>query len=217
MSETRVRNAPLLVVLTGGIASGKSTAADEFARLGVPVIDTDLLAREVVEPGQPALQAIRAEFGDAVMRADGALDRRALRRIIFADAARRERLEAIVHPRIVEQVRQRLAGLDAGYAVLVVPLLVETGLFADADRVLVVDVPEELQLQRLLARDQVDRDQAHAALAAQATRDQRLARADDVIDNTGTLADLHARVTELDRHYRRLASNQPEHQSPRIT
>lgn len=210
MPDHPARRPPMLVVLTGGIASGKSAAADEFARLGVPVIDTDVLAREVVEPGQPALQAIRAEFGDGVMRADGALDRRALRRIIFADAARRERLEAILHPRIVERARQRLAQLDAGYAVLVVPLLVETGLFADADRVLVVDVPEQTQLERLRARDQVDRDQAHAALAAQATREQRLARADDVIDNSGTLADLHARVAELDRHYRRLASTRPK-------
>lgn len=205
MPDDPARQRPLLIVLTGGIASGKSAAADHFARLGAPVIDTDILAREVVATGQPALEQIRAEFGAAAFQADGTLNRRALRERIFSDDEQRKRLEAILHPRIVDRARRRLAEVDAPYAILVVPLLVETGLFADADRVLVVDVPESVQIERLLKRDGVDRAAAEAALAAQVTRDQRLAHADDVIDNTGTLEALHAQVADLDRQYRKLA------------
>lgn len=195
-----------VVVLTGGIASGKTAVSERFAELGVPVIDTDVIAREVVAPGSEGLAAISAAFGDHVVRADGTLDRAMLRTAIFKDAGTRGRLEAITHPLIVERVRQRLdelAGTGAAYAVVVVPLLVETGLFGEADQVVVVDVPERTQVERLQRRDGIDEIQAKAALAAQAGRSERLERADDVIDNTGTPEALHRQVDALDRAYRK--------------
>lgn len=199
----------LTVGLTGGIGSGKSAVSDAFARRGVAVIDTDLLAREVVEPGQPALDEIAAEFGADVLDPGGRLDRAALRRAVFAEPARRRRLEAILHPRIRQAMEERLRALEAAgadYAIVVVPLLVETGMTALMDRVLVVDVPEAEQIRRVMARDGVDEPQARRVLAAQADRDRRLAAADDVIPNTGTLADLEPKVAELDRRYRALAA-----------
>lgn len=196
----------MVVALTGGIASGKSAVSQRFAELGAPVVDTDVIAREVVEPGSSGLAEIEREFGRDVMDGD-ALDRAALRRRIFDDRAARARLERILHPRIAAEAERRIAALNAPYAVLVVPLLVETGLFGDADRVLVVDVPESVQRQRLMDRDGVDRDDAEAALRAQADRRHRLARADDVIVNTGSLDELRAEVDRLDRTYRELASS----------
>jgi dephospho-CoA kinase len=198
------RTPPLIVVLTGGIASGKTAASDRFAQLGAPVIDTDRIARDVVEPGSDGLAAVEREFGAAIVK-DGALDRAALRERIFDDADARKRLESILHPRIADEARRRIAEVDAPYAILVVPLLIESGLFGDADRVLVVDVPEDVQIQRLMERDGIARDRAEAALAAQASRGQRLARADDIIVNTGSLADLAAEVDRLHVAYRELA------------
>jgi dephospho-CoA kinase len=191
--------------LTGGIASGKTAASDAFAARGVPVIDTDRIAREMVEPGSDGLAEVAAAFGDEIL-ADGALDRAALRRKVFGDPDARRRLEAILHPRIAAEARRRLASVDAPYAVLVVPLLIESGLFTDADRVLVVDVPESLQIQRLIERDGVTRADAESALAAQSTRDQRLARADDVIVNTSNLEALDREIDRLDARYRELAT-----------
>lgn len=198
---------PMIVALTGGVASGKTAVSERFAALGVPVVDTDVLAREVVTQGTPGLAEIEAVFGPEIVAPDGGLDRAALRQRIFDDPAARRRLEAILHPRIADEARRQLATLDAPYAILVVPLLIESGLFADADRVLVVDVPEQVQVDRLVKRDGSTRDQARAMLAAQATREQRLARADDVIDNTGTRAELMQRIDELDLEYRELSSN----------
>lgn len=195
----------LIIALTGGIASGKTAASDRFAERGAAVIDTDRIAREVVAPGSDGLAAVQAAFGDAIV-VDGELDRSALRRRIFDDPEARKRLEAILHPRIAAEARRRIAAVSAPYAVLVVPLLVESGLFSDADRVLVVDVPEAVQIERLMARDRMTRAQAESALAAQASREARLARADDVIVNTGSLADLHGEVDRLDARYRELAS-----------
>ncbi|MBY6203607.1 dephospho-CoA kinase [Halomonas denitrificans] len=199
---------PRVIALTGGIASGKTAVSDRFAALGVPVVDTDLLARDVVAPGTPGLDDVVEAFGAELLDETGALDRRALRERIFGDADARRRLESLLHPRIVQAARQAIerAGSDpqVRYVVLVVPLLVETGLFEDADRVLVVDVPETLQLERLAARDGVGVEQARAAVAAQATREQRLAVADDVIDNTGSLDALDEEVERLDRQYRAL-------------
>jgi dephospho-CoA kinase len=200
------KRSTMVVALTGGIASGKSAVSQRFAELGAPVVDTDVIAREVVEPGSSGLAEIEREFGRDVMDGD-ALDRAALRRRIFDDRAARARLERILHPRIAAEAERRIAALDAPYAVLVVPLLVETGLFGDADRVLVVDVPESVQMQRLMDRDGVDRDDAEAALRAQADRRHRLARADDVIVNTGSPDELRAEVDRLDRIYRDLASS----------
>jgi dephospho-CoA kinase len=194
-------SAPFRVGLTGGIASGKSAAAAAFARRGVPVIDTDQLAREVVEPGQPALAAVVAEFGADLLGHDGRLDRRRLRALVFADAARRKRLEAILHPAIRAKLAARIATVTAPYVVIAIPLLVESGLGDSVERVLVVDCPPALQLARLAARDGETSATGAAILAAQASREQRLAAADDVLDNTGTLAALDAQVGALHERY----------------
>ena len=197
---------PYRVALTGGIASGKSTVADLFAALGVPVIDTDVIARQVVEPGQPALAKIAATFGPDVLDADGRLDRRRMRERIFADPDAKRRLEAILHPAIRAEMEQQSMAAQGPYQVLVIPLLTEGGRRDHVDRVLLVDVPEELQIQRLMMRDGVSHEQAQASLNAQATRAQRLALADDVIRNTGRVDDLRAQVAELHGKYLRLAA-----------
>jgi dephospho-CoA kinase len=195
------------VALTGGIASGKTTVANLFATRGVPLVDTDLIAREVVEPGQPALAAVAAAFGPAVLDPQGRLDRRRLREIIFADAAARDRLEAILHPAIrAEMERQSNAVAGMGpYQLLVIPLLAEGGRRDHVDRVLVVDAPESLQVERLMARDSVTREQAQASLRAQASRAARLAMADDVVTNSGQLQHLHEQVDALHASYVNLA------------
>ncbi len=196
---------PFRVALTGGIASGKSTVADLFAALGVPVIDTDVIARQVVEPGQPALTQVVAEFGAEVLDATGRIDRRRMRERIFADPDAKRRLESILHPAIrAEMARQSLAA-QGPYQVLVIPLLAEGGSRNHVDRVLLVDVPEELQIQRLMMRDGVSHDQAKASLNAQATRAERLAMADDVVRNTGRVDELREAVAALDAKYRGLA------------
>ena len=199
---------PLRVALTGGIASGKSTVANLFAARGVPVIDTDLIAREVVEPGQPALAAVAAAFGNDLLGPDGRLDRRRLREIIFGDAAARTRLEAILHPAIrAEMERQSADAARAGpYQILVIPLLAEGGRRDHVDRVLVVDAPEAVQVERLMARDSVTREQAQASLRAQAPRATRLGIADDVVTNTGRIEDLRAQVAALHERYVQLAA-----------
>lgn len=197
---------PWTVALTGGIASGKTAVSDAFAQRGVAVVDTDTIAHQLVAPGQPALDKIRQRFGDQVIDERGRLRRAQLRAIIFEDDRARTDLESILHPRIAAEVERRLAASTGPYVLLVVPLLVETGLFSDCDRVLVVDVPERVQIERLMKRDGSSRSQAEAALAAQISRDKRLARADDVVVNTGSLTDLRAEVERLDDRYRRLAS-----------
>lgn len=197
--------APFRVALTGGIASGKSTVADLFAALGVPVIDTDVIARQVVEPGQPTLAQVVAEFGAEVLDASGRIDRRRMRERIFADPDAKRRLESILHPAIrAEMARQSLAA-QGPYQVLVIPLLTEGGSRDHVDRVLLVDVPEELQIQRLMMRDGVSHGQAQASLNAQATRAERLAMADDVVRNTGRVDGLRDAVAALDAKYRGLA------------
>lgn len=198
------------VALTGGIASGKSAAASRFAALGAHVIDADVVARELVERGRPALREIVEAFGEGVLDPGGALDRRALRERVFADDGARRCLEAILHPRVRAALRQRAAATCSTYAMVVVPLLAESGgQYAWVDRVLVVDVPRELQLERLLARDAVSPAIAESMLAAQATREQRLAIADDVIRNDGSLADLERAVDAL--HLRYLALSAGRH------
>jgi len=196
------------VALTGGIASGKTTVANLFAAHGIPLVDTDLIAREVVEPGQPALVAVARAFGDDVLDPDGRLDRRLLREIIFDDATARARLEAILHPAIrAEMERQSAAAAQAGpYQVLVIPLLAEGGRRDHVDRVLVVDAPEDVQVERLVARDSVTREQAQASLRAQAQRETRLGIADDVVTNTGRIEDLREQVAALHERYVKLAA-----------
>lgn len=196
---------PLRVGLTGGIASGKSTVADMFAERGVPVIDTDVIAREVVEPGQPALDEVRNRFGDDIVDAAGNLDRAALRQLIFADDEARRDLEAILHPRIGAETRRQSEAADAPYQLIVVPLLTESALLKFVDRVLVVDCDETRQIERLLARDAESVEQARRILNAQASREQRLAIADDVINNDEGLSHLREQVDRLDRQYRQQA------------
>lgn len=194
------------VALTGGIASGKSAVADRFAALGVDLIDADLVARELVEPGQPALDELVSRFGAGILTAEGRLDRRRMRERVFADPDARQALEGILHPRIRDELRRRAQRSDRGYGMLVVPLLAESGTrYAWVDRVLVVDVPREMQFGRLTARDGIDATLADAMLDAQASRGQRLAIADDVIDNRGTLADLDAAVATLHARYLAMA------------
>lgn len=192
----------LKVGLTGGIGSGKSTVAALFAARGVPVIDTDVIARELTAPAGLALGEIRTTLGDGVLQADGGLDRGALRRLVFSDANARRQLEAILHPRIRAQVEHALGTLQAPYALIVIPLLVETGSYRDVlDRVLVVDCPEALQIERVIARSGLSRGEVEAILAAQASRAARLAAADDVIENIGSTDDLQAAVAALHARY----------------
>ena len=196
---------PLRIGLTGGIASGKSVVADMFAELGVPVIDTDLIAREVVQPGQPALDEIRARFGETVIDPAGNLDRAALRKLIFSDDDARLDLEAIVHPRIGAETRRQADAADGDYQLIVVPLLVGSPLLQFVDRILVVDCQEDTQIRRLLERDTETLEQARRILAAQSSREQRLAIADDAINNDHSLAHVRNQVADLDRKYRREA------------
>ena len=196
---------PYRIGLTGGIASGKSVVAGMFADLGIPIIDTDLIAREIVEPGQPALEEIRERFGEHMINAAGNLDRAAMRKEIFADEKSRSDLEAILHPRIGAETRRQADAADGDYQLIVVPLLTESALLEFVDRVLVVDCNEDLQIQRLRARDIETIEQARRILKAQASREERLAIADDVILNEGSLQDTREAVTRLDREYRHLA------------
>ena len=193
------------VGLTGGIASGKSTVARLFESLGIPVIDTDVLAREVVAPNEPLLQRIAARFGPTVLAPDGSLDRAALRAIVFADAAARMDLEQMTHPEIRARLEARSAVLGGPYQLLVIPLLVETAGHTQVDRVLVVDCSEALQIRRLQARDGATLEQARQILHAQATREARLALANDVIVNEGDLAAVRDRVASLHQTYVKLA------------
>jgi dephospho-CoA kinase len=195
-----------IVGLTGGIGSGKSTVADRFADLGVPVIDTDAIARELTAPGGAALAPIHEAFGDAVIRADGTLDRAALRRLAFADSSARLQLETILHPRIRHAVEGALATLHAPYVLVVIPLLVETGGYRDLlNRVLVVDCPEAVQIERVMARSGLTHDEVAAVIAVQAGRAERLAAADDVIVNAGSPEALATEVAALNGRYLALA------------
>ncbi|MDD3650350.1 dephospho-CoA kinase [Immundisolibacter sp.] len=200
----------LVVGLTGGIAAGKSTATAFFRERGVPVIDADEVAREVVAPGTPGLAAVVDAFGPGVLHADGTLDRRRLREIVFADPVQRRRLEGILHPLIEDQIRARLQRLRAPYCILAVPLLVESpALRALVHRVLVIDVPVEVQIARLMQRDRMTAEQCQAMLAAQASRAQRLEGADDVVDNATDIATLRRQLEQLHAHYLELARRAP--------
>lgn len=192
---------PLRIGLTGGIASGKSIVADLFADKGTPIIDTDVIAREIVEPGRPALAEIEQAFGPGILDTEGRLRRRRLRDLVFRDDKRREILEAILHPRIREEAEARAAAAGGAYQIVVVPLLAESPMKATMDRILVVDCSEATQLARLRQRDAESEAQARRMIAAQASREQRLAIADDVIDNDGTLEATAEQVNELHRKY----------------
>lgn len=198
----------LVVALTGGIGSGKSAVSRHLETLGVPVIDADLLARRMVEPGAPALQEIQAAFGGHLVDKTGQLDRAALREIVFQQPEERARLEAILHPRIRQAMATWLEQQEAPYAVVVIPLLFETGQQDMADRILVVDCEKERQIERVLARDALSPVQVKQILAAQVDRETRLAGADDIIENNGTLAELIAATGAMHRRYLELAASQ---------
>jgi len=196
---------PLRIGLTGGIASGKSTVTQRFAELGIPVIDADVASRTVVEPGKPGLAQVVERFGAGVL-ADGRLDRRALRNLIFEDSSLRQALDSILHPLIRAEMEREAAQAQGPYVVMAIPLLVEGGSSAKrVDRVLVVDADETLQIQRLRARDGSSEDQARAILASQASRAARLRMADDVLLNSGTVAELRQSVDRLHEQYLQLA------------
>ncbi|ROR05149.1 dephospho-CoA kinase [Erwinia sp. JUb26] len=197
---------PYTVALTGGIGSGKSTVANAFARLGVDIIDADIIARQVVEPGQPALLALHKRFGDDVLLPNGALNRAGLRHIIFSSAEEKNWVNNLLHPLIHAETQRQLALAHSAWCLWVVPLLVENGLQRLADRVLVVDVDRETQLIRTMARDSISREQAENILAAQASREARLAVADDIIDNSASPDEVIARVALLNQRYSALAT-----------
>ena len=198
----------LKIGLTGGIASGKSSVAAAFAELGVPVILADQIARDVVEPGTPALLAIANHFGDGVLLSDGALDRAALREIVFADPAQRQALESITHPAINQEIERQAHSSDAPYLVLELPLLVEKQNYRWLNRILVVDVPREFQLARLKTRNGIEGQQAENMLAAQASREDRLAIANDTFDNSGEHSAIAAAVAQLHSSYNNWASTE---------
>ena len=196
----------LIVGLTGGIASGKSLVGAMFVKLGATLIDTDVVAREVAARGEPGLAAIVAEFGSGVLSPSGDLNRPALRSLVFADDAKRRKLEAILHPLIRSRTRAKLAELAAPYALVAVPLLVETSFGELVDRILVVDCPEALQLERLLRRDAIPKPEALAMLKAQVDRATRLKAAHDIIDNSGTIEATRRQVELTHRRYLDLAA-----------
>jgi dephospho-CoA kinase len=196
----------LRIGLTGGIASGKSIVTQRFAELKVPVIDADIAARRVVEPGEPGLEQVVRRFGLGVLDASGKVDRRALRELIFSDPASRQALDAILHPLIRAAMEQQAADAKGPYLVMAIPLLIESGRARErVDRVLVVDVDEARQLERVQARDGSSAEQARAILASQASRETRLAAADDVLENDGSVADLRQAVDDLHEKYLHLA------------
>ena len=201
---------PLRIGLTGGIASGKSTIASFFADLGVPVIDTDVIAREVVAKGAPALDEIRTEFGDEVFDVDGMLDRKRMRNLVFSDDSKRRQLEGVLHPRIREAALNQAEAVTDPYMIIVVPLLVESPMKEFMDRVLVVDCSEEVQLSRLLARDTENDAQARRIIAAQASRNERLAIADDVVLNDAALDQTRTRIEALHKNYLELSASHRE-------
>lgn len=195
----------LVIGLTGGIGSGKSTVADLFSELGTPIIDADLIAREVVSPGEPAYHAVLAHYGPQILLPDNALDRRQLREIIFEHAHERKWLENTLHPAIRNRIAQRLPLLQAPYCIVVIPLLIETAPYSFIDRILVVDSTLEAQKRRISQRDNADEKLINTMLESQITREARLAAADDVIVNDGSLADLTPQVEKLHQFYSELA------------
>jgi dephospho-CoA kinase len=199
-------NRPYIVALTGGIASGKSTVSDLFAELGVPVVDTDEIARELVEPGQPLLASIVGALGKELLDAYGRLQRRKLRDMIFASPETRATLERIMHPKIIQEAEDRILELETPYCLLVIPLLAESGDRSSVDRVLVVDSDTETRIRRLMHRDGMSREEVEAALSAQANRETRLAIADDIIDNSGGMDGLPDRIAALHQRYLALAN-----------
>ena len=198
-----------LVGLTGGIGSGKSAAADRFASHDIATVDADLASRAVVEPGQPALEQIAAHFGAGILTGDGSLDRAALRHLVFADEQERRWLQSLLHPLISEYLKTQISEANSPYVLLVNPLLFESRQNVWCDRVIVVDVPESVQIERTMARDNNTREQVENIMRAQASRQQRLDAADDIIHNDRDLAHLHRQVDQLHSNYLAICQSQP--------
>lgn len=196
----------LVIGLTGGIGSGKTTVANLFAQRGVPIIDADVIAREVVMPGQAALQAITETFGAEILNNSGQLDRARLRKIVFLDEAKRLQLEAILHPRIRTEIKNRLTNIAAPYCIVAIPLLLETGQRDLVDRLLVVDADPEIQIQRAQLRDNLTKSEVEAVLRTQLSREQRLSQTDDVICNNTSLDDLDEQTQTLHLRYMTLSN-----------
>jgi dephospho-CoA kinase len=205
--EQQRKTVPLRIGLTGGIASGKTAVADMFAEMGAVVIDTDLIARAIVQPGEPALEQLQQEFGSQIIQVGGDLDRAALRQLVFSDAEERVKLEQILHPRIQQETIRQAEFATGDYQIIVVPLLVGSPLRDFVDRVLVVDCTEATQIERLILRDSESEEQARRILAAQATREERLAIADDIVRNDGNLTGLRQQVENLHTIYRQLSQH----------
>lgn len=196
----------LVLGLTGGIGSGKSMATDYLQSRGITIVDADLAARVIVEPGEPALEDIVTAFGEGILQADGTLNRAALRQIVFADPAQRQRLEAITHPRIAQEILRQLSVSLSPYTVLVSPLLFESGQHRFAQRTLLIDAPESAQRQRAAARDKVSEEQIATIMSAQMSREERRKRAHDIVMNDGDPAKLHAELEALHQSYLKLAA-----------
>lgn len=205
--EAKNKQRPYTVALTGGIASGKTLVSDAFADLGVPVIDTDVIAHNLVEPGQPALDEIESVFGPDIIDSSGRLNRKRLRTLIFKDPEMRRKLENILHPKIRQVASETVTRAAFAYCILVIPLLAERGTYPNVDRILVVDVDPGTQINRLMVRDNSDREQAEQALAAQASRKQRLEIADDVLENSGSVQQALNEVARLHAKYLLLAQS----------
>jgi dephospho-CoA kinase len=191
----------LKIGLTGGIGCGKSTVAGLFAAYGIPVVDADAIARALVEPGRPALQELQKSFGPNIVDNQGVLNRAALRELVFADPGKKKQLEAILHPRIYEEIQRLLATLNCAYAILCIPLLLETGMQQFVDRIAVVDCPESAQIERVKKRDGFPENTIRAIMQMQVSRQQRLAAADDIIDNSGIATELAQQIEKLHNLY----------------
>ena len=197
----------LIIGLTGGIGSGKTAASDHFQQLGITIVDADVASRTVVEPGRPALQKIAERFGPEMIQEDGGLNRALMRTRVFSTEEDRLWLESLLHPLIAEEIIQGLQNSKSPYSILVSPLLLETAQVTMAERVLVIDVPVELQVERTMSRDNNSEEQVRAIVAAQSDRQQRLSKADDVIVNDQDLKHLHQEVEKLHQTYLKLAEN----------
>ncbi len=195
----------LKIGLTGGIGSGKSTVAGIFQQLGIPVIDADEIAHELVEPGKPVLEKLAAEFGPGILTHGGELDRKALRNLVFHDPRAKSKLEAIMHPAVFAEMKRQAEKIQAPYCIFAIPLLIETDSQALVDRILVVDCPERLQIERVKERDGLDESLIKRILATQATRQERIAQAHDLIVNTGDLSLLEKQVRDLHQNYLNLS------------
>lgn len=200
----------LRIGLTGGIGSGKSTVAHRFAQLGIPIIDADAISHQLVKPGETALAAIVAHFGTGILNADGSLNRKQLRETIFSNPEQRKSLEAILHPRIRKAMLEQLAGLDSAYCILSIPLLIEGGWHNELDRILVIDAPHELQIERAMNRDGVTMGNIQAIIDGQIDSKSRLAAADDILSNDSDIAALLAQVDKLHEKYLSLSQHASE-------